>query len=108
MGVVSFEKYKLKKSRSAASRLPPSAPISAGRARLLEATRNLHKAALKQHAIACEFRDITLELGKEIKNLEKSAIRLNRNVRRIRIKPLNRSAKNLADTMDSLLSTRRS
>ncbi len=114
MGVVSFEKYRLEKSRASASRPAPSAPtpspapISAGRARLLEATRNLHEAALNQHAVACEFRDITSELGKKIKHLEKSAIRFNRNIRRIRIKPLNRSAATLADTMDSFLLTQRS
>jgi hypothetical protein len=103
MSVISFDKYKLKKSRASASRPPPSAPISAGRARLLKATRNLHKAALKQHALASEFRAITSELGEEMKKLEKSAIRLNRNVKRIRIKPLNRSARKLVDTMGSLL-----
>lgn len=107
MGVVSFEKYKLEKSRASAPRPTPSTPISAGRARLLEATRNLHEAALNQHAVACEFRDITSELGEKIKNLEKSAIRLDRNIRRIRIKPLGRSANKLADTMDSFLLTQR-
>ncbi len=108
MDVISFEEYRLKKSGSSASRPTPSAPISAGRARLLKATRNLHEAALKQHAVACEFLSVTSELGKEIKNLEKSFIRFNGNLRRIRIKPLGRSAKTLADTMDSFLLTRRS
>ncbi len=104
MGVISFEKYRLKKSGASASR---PAPISAERARLLKATRTLHEAALRQHAVACEFLSVTSELGKEIKNLEKSAIRFNRNIGRIRIKPLGRSAKTLADTMDSFLSTQR-
>ncbi len=108
MGVISFEEYKLKKAGASASRPTPSAPISAGRARLLEVTRKLHEAALKQHAMAREFLGVASELGTEMKKLEKSAIRLNRNIRRIRIKPLGRSAKTLADTMDSLLSTRRS
>ncbi len=108
MSVISFEKYKLKKAGAPASPpapTPPPAPISAGRARLLEATRNLHEAALNQHAVACEFRDVTSELKEKIKNLEKSAIRFNRNIRRIRIKPLGRSARKLADTMDSFLLT---
>ncbi len=111
MGVVSFEKYKLEKSRASAPRptpTPPSAPISAGRARLLKATRNLREAALNQHAVACEFRDITSELGEKIKNLEKSASRFDRNIRRIRIKTLGRSANKLAGTMDSFLLTQRS
>ena len=108
MGVVSFEKYKLEKARASASRPPPPAPISAGRVRLLKATRNLREAALNQHAVACEFRTITSELGEEIKNLEKSAIRLNKKIKRIRIKPLGRPAKKLADTMDSFLLTQRS
>ncbi len=102
MGVISFEEYKLEKARASAFR---SAPISAGRARLLKATRNLHKAALRQHVLAGEFRAIASELGDEIKNLEKSAVRLNRTIRRIRIKPLGRSARKLADTMDSFLLT---
>ncbi len=108
MGVISFEKYKLEKSRASASQPTPSAPVSAGRARLLEATRNLHKAALKQRAVACEFRTISSELGNEMKKLEKSFICLNKKVGRIRIKPLGRSANKLADTMDSLLPTRSS
>ncbi len=111
MGVISFEEYKLKKSGKPASRpapTPPPAPISAGRARLLKATRNLHEASLKQHAVACEFRAITSELGDEIKKLEKSFIHLNKKMGRIRIKPLGRSAEKLADTMDSFLSAQRS
>ena len=106
MGVISFEEYKLKKSQASASRPTPSAPISAGRARLLKATRTLHEASLRQYAKACEFRDITSELGEKIKHLEKSCLRLDSSVRRIRIKPLGRSAKTLADTMDSFLLTR--
>lgn len=110
MGVISFEKYKLKKSRASASRpppSPPSAPTGAGRARLLKATRNLHEAALRQHALAREFRSITSELGDEMNKLEKSFIHLNKKIGRIRIKPLGRSAKKLADTMDSFLLTQR-
>jgi hypothetical protein len=111
MGVISFEDYKNKKSGTAASRPAPTpspAPIGAGRARLLKATRNLREAALKQHAVAREFRAVTSELGDEMKKLEKSFIHLNKKMRRIRIKPLGRSANKLADTMDTFLSIQRS
>ncbi len=108
MGVIGFDKYKIQKAGASASRPPPSAPTSAGRARLLKAAQNLHKATLKQQAGAREFRGIASELGEKIKNLEKSAVRLNKKIGRIRIKPLSRSAKKLADTMDSFLLTRSS
>ncbi len=107
MGVISFEEYKLKKAGASASRPTPSAPISTGRARLLEATRKLHEAALKQHAMAREFLGVASELNEDIEKLEKSCVRFDSSIRRIKIKPLGRSAKTLADTMDSVLSTRR-
>ncbi len=44
-----------------------------------------------------------LDIADKINKLEQSCIRFDRNIRRIRLDPLNRAARTLACTMDSYL-----
>lgn len=107
MSVISFEAYKLKKFGASAPRPIPSSSMSARRERLLKATRTLRQSALKQNERAKKFLAVTSVLKEEMKKLEQSCVRLDGGVKRIRIKRLGRSAKKLAGTMDSVLSTKR-
>jgi len=119
MNVVSLEEFKLK--RLAIFAAPEDEPVVAEApaafaidcataseedvARLKAAALGLHKAAIDQNAKVKKFHRVTLELGDQIRKLEASCKRLDRNIRKIRINPLARSANNLVDTMDGLLAT---
>jgi len=87
--------------------LSPGAPPGAedGDARLQMAILGLHKATLDQHVQVKKFHRVTLDLADKISKLEQSCIRFDRNVRRIRLKPLSRAARTLSRTMDSYLAT---
>lgn len=110
MTVIDFEEFKRKKSGrpektqvAPAQPSPVPAPPGPAYERLFKATRELRKAALRQGILIRKFRRISAKLGDEIRNLEASCIRFDRNIRRIRVNRLRRVANRLVDTMGSKL-----
>jgi len=118
MNVVNLEEFKLKRLAifAAPAEKPAETEVDVdavgeesstateyGQARLQRAVLGLHKAALNQHAQVKKFCRVTSDLADKISTLEQSCIRFDRNIRRIRLKPLSRAARALSETMDSCL-----
>jgi len=114
MNVINLEEFKRQRLAIFAAPEEQPAPTAYSPAtaedyaRLRAAVLELHKATLGQHAKAKKFHRVTSELGDQIRRLEASCKRFDRNFRTIRINPLARSAKHLIDTMDTFLVTQSS